>query len=478
MFNLLGNDVHVPPDFKASNIKIAASFVIGFTALGLGISGTVIEKGALKATALITGAGFLGLACASATQASWEAKNWEAKREIRHETIVQSSLIEAETALELHKVITEENAIRQVQGTVQPNLALPQSVVTTQVMPQQAQMLPIQTPELVSTQSSLEGISTLQNTGVQPTPSTPVNTVVANNIQQATANVSVVQDSSNKLPDGAILIDPSELNNNDKYPVVMVVAEQGAGKSVTLATIFEYLTGNKVLATPKKQDHENSNLASVYDIRFGYNNDLKQGRWIGHIPDDITSPNWGDLDADNEHDLTWYLNNKPGGDSYINFVWSVRQESLNRQQHGMDSDTKYWRVFGDELSQTFGGGFNDPQKDPKLIRQAKEYVSACIADAFMNFRGQRVQMWIGCQSESVEMIGMKGLSKARDVAWHLYPGKAAIEAAKKYKKDNLALWLMNRKNAGYGIALLEKNGVFFEVINLPTLEYMKKFDPS
>lgn len=471
MFNLLGNDVHVPPDFKASNIKIAASFVIGCTALGLGISGTVIEKGALKATALITSAGFLGLAAASATQASWEAKNWEAKREIRHEAIVQSSLIEAETALELHKVITEENAIRQIQGTVTP-LALPQSAaIQTQVMPVQ----PAQ--ELVTVQSPLEGISTLQNTAVQPAPAIPVNNVVVAN-QQVSNNVEAVQDISNKLPDGAILIDPSALNDNNKYPVVMVVAEQGAGKSVTLATIFEYLTGNKVLATPKKQDHENTNLASVYDICFGYNNDLKQGRWIGHLPDDITSPNGGDLNADNEHDLTWYLANKPGGDSYINFVWAVRQESLNRQQHGMNADTNYWRVFGDEWSQTFLGGFNDPEKETKVVNKAKGYMRSCIADGFMNFRGQKVQLWVGCQSESVEMIGMKGMSEARDIAWHLYPGKAAIEAAKKYKKDNLALWLMNRKNAGYGIALLEKNGVFFEVINLPTLEYMKKFDPS
>lgn len=471
MFNLLGNDVHVPPDFKASNIKIGASFVIGCSALVLGISGTVIEKGALKATALITGAGFLGLACANATQASWEAKNWEAKREIRHEAIVQSSLIDAETALELHKVITEENAIRQIQGTAQPNLALPQSVSAV------PQVIPIQQADLVNVQSTLEGISALQNNAVQPAPSTPVSDNKTVNTS-GTNTKNNTMDTNNKLPDGAILIDPAELNDNNKYPVVMVVAEQGAGKSVTLATIFEYLNGNKVLATPKKQDHENTNLASVYDIRFGYNNDLKQGRWIGHIPDDITSPNWGDLDANDEHDLTWYLANKPGGDSYINFVWAVRQESLNRQQHGMDSETKYWRVFGDEWSQTFLGGFNDPEKDNKIINKAKGYMRACIADSFMNFRGQKVQMWVGCQSESVEMIGMKGMAEARNVAWHLYPGTSAIEAAKKYKKDNLALYLMNRKNAGYGIALLEKNGVFFEVINLPTLEYMRKFDPS
>ena len=271
-----------------------------------------------------------------------------------------------------------------------------------------------------------------------------------------------------KLPDGAVLIEPGALNDNNRYPIVMVVAQQGSGKSVTMACIFEYLSGKKALATPKKQDHENPNLRGVYDIAFGYNAIFKTGRWIGHTDE---------LIATEDRDLTWYLENQPSGENYINFAWATRQESLNRQQHGMKADTPYWRVFADEWSQTYLGGFKNPAKTPQDEKKAKGYLEAAIADAFMNFRGQRVQFFVGSQTESVETVGLQNLSSIRDESWHLYPGLGAIAAAKKLGKDSLAMWLQQRVSSGHGIALLERQGVFLEVINLPPLEYLKKFDP-
>lgn len=472
MFNLLGDNVHIPPDFKANNIKIAASFLIGISAIGLGVSGTVPEKGALKATALLTGAGFMGLCCYSALQSSWEAKNWEAQREVRHEMIVQASLIEAETALELHKVITEENAVRAVAGTVQPQLS---ASVAAPVQTVQAQTVsPVAAP--------LEGIAAIQNQSVQPAPASPVSepvttpvSVVPSPVVNTSGSVSPVTVVSDRIvppttiPDGATMIEPSALNDVNKYPVMMVVAEQGSGKSVTIASIFEYLSGNKVLATPKIQDHENQELAKTYDLRFGYDTENNTGRWIGHIDS---------FNSLEECDLSWYLANCPQGSHYLDFVWATNRESHNRQQYGMDADAPYWRVFGDEWSDVYTNGFLDPNLKKKVIDQAKMYVEVCIKSAFFNFRGQRVQLFVGCQSETVDSIGAKGISAARNVAWHLYPGKAAIEAAKKYGKHNLSVWLANRVKIGFGVALLEKNGVFFEVINLPTLDYMRKFDPK
>lgn len=462
MFNLIGNETYTPPDYKSANIKIIASFLIGASAIGLGVSGTVVEKGALKATALITGSVFMGLCCKEALACATESKVWENQRQVREDAILQASLIEAETALEAYKVVTEENAIRQMAGVVTPTPAIAPVSVPVVNNPVVAQ--------------PLQGITTIQNTAQQPAPAQPVAQVevvptVSNEVVSPVRSPAVSDrpQQMTQLPDGATLIEPSALNDVNKYPVMMVVAEQGAGKSVSIATIFEYLNGNKVLATPKIQDHQNQELAKVYDLRFGYNVDLKQGRWIGHVDD---------LNSLEECDLSYYLANKPEGSHYLDFVWATNRESHNRQQYGMDSDANYWRVFGDEWSDIYTNGFLDPSKTTKEIKQAKMYVEVCIKSAFFNFRGQRVQLFVGCQSETVDSIGAKGISAARDIAWHLYPGKAAIEAAKKYGKYNLSVWLQNRVNSGYGVALLEKNGVFYEVINLPTLEYMKKFDPK
>ena len=42
-------------------------------------------------------------------------------------------------------------------------------------------------------------------------------------------------------------------------------------------------------------------------------------------------------------------------------------------------------------------------------------------------------------------------------------------AAKKHNKHQLAQWLQSRLDMGYAIALMEKGGVFFHVLNLPLI---------
>ena len=46
----------------------------------------------------------------------------------------------------------------------------------------------------------------------------------------------------------------------------------------------------------------------------------------------------------------------------------VKTEAL---EHGMNSETKYWRVFNDEWSQIISGGFNEPEKQNKNNQQCQ-----------------------------------------------------------------------------------------------------------
>ena len=416
------------PDYNALNAQIIISALLGLSALVVGISGTVPAKGAIKAAALLTSAAFLASASKDALVAAQSVSVFEQQREIAQNLLLQKGVIEAQAILESHEVVAQETVLRELSK------ALP---------------APIPPPS-------------------QPNPQQKVDTPAPKTPPAVTTPPVVPKTLSAEIPDGAIAITPDALNDINKYPVVMVVAEQGSGKTVTVASIFEKLEGHKVLATPKLHDHRNAALTEVYDLKFGYDTDREKGRYIGDT---------SNFDTLESHDLTWYLTEKPNGSHYLDFVAATFRESTNRQQYGMSADAQHWRVFGDEWSDIYSNGFLDPEKDKKEIIKAKGYMEQCIKSAFFNFRGQRVQLFVGCQSETVESIGATGISTARDIAWHLYPGKAAIEIAVKFGKNGLSRYLSDKVRAGYGVALLEKNGITFEVLELPTLEYLSKFDP-
>jgi hypothetical protein len=423
------------PDYNALNAQIIISALLGLSALVVGISGTVPTKGAIKAAALLTSTAFLASASKDALVAAQSASIFEQQREITQNLLLQKGVIEAQAILDSHEVVAQETIIENLSQTLPTPIPVPQS--------------PIPTPS-------------------QKTPQQKVDTPESKPPLPVTVHPVITKTRQSEIPDGAIAITPDALNDINRYPVVMVVAEQGSGKTVTVASIFEKLEGYKVLATPKIHDHRNAALAEVYDLKFGYDADREKGRYIGDT---------SNFDTLESHDLTWYLTAKPDGSHYLDFVAATFRESTNRQQYGMSADAQYWRIFGDEWSDIYTNGFLDPEKDKKEIIKAKGYMEQCIKSAFFNFRGQKVQMFVGCQSETVESIGASGISTARDIAWHLYPGKAAIEIAAKFGKNGLSRYLSEKVKAGYGVALLEKNGITFEVLELPSLEYLRKFDP-
>lgn len=420
------------PDYNALNAQIIISTLLGLSALVVGISGTVPTKGAIKATALLVSTAFLASASKDALVAAQSAGAFEQQRQTSQELFLQKAVVEAQAILESHEVVAQETVLRELSKSLEAPIPTPQAPIPA---PQE----PIPTPQ--------EPI---------PTPQAP------------TPIRRVAKTQKGEIPDGAIAIMPEALNDVNKYPVIMVVAEQGSGKTVTVASIFEKLEGHKVLATPKIHDHRNAALAEVYDLKFGYDADRETGRYIGDT---------SNFDTLESHDLTWYLTAKPDGSHYLDFVAATFRESTNRQQYGMSADAQYWRIFGDEWSDIYSNGFLNPEKDKREVIRAKGYMEQCIKSAFFNFRGQKVQMFVGCQSETVESIGATGISSARDIAWHLYPGKAAVEVAAKFGKNSLSRYLSEKVKAGYGVALLEKNGVAFEILELPTLEYLSKFDP-
>lgn len=432
---------HQIPDYKALNIKIAATGVIALASLGIGISGTVPDKGIIKAVALGVSVGFSTLCCKSALEAATSANAYEAHTQLQQETHLQQAAKLASLSLEAHEVIAEEKVLAEVASLLPTPVQQPLPIATAPT--------PLQQPLNVATAPT--SVPQPPTVATAPTP-VPQKTVA----------------TPSPIPDGATLIKPEALNDVNKYPVVMVVAEQGSGKTVTVATIFEQLQGHKVLATPKIQDHRNSALSQVYSLKFGYDTKKECGMYTGHVDD---------YDSLEHHDLSWYLEENSEGSHYLDFVLATMRESINRQKYGMETDAPYWRIFGDEWSAIYSNGFSDPLRERKEINQAKGYLEQCIRSAFFNFRGQRVQLFVGCQSETIDSIGAKGIASARDIAWHLYPGKAAIEVAKKLNKHSLSKYLADKVNQGYGVALLEKNGIYFEVVELPTLEYMAKFDP-
>lgn len=270
-------------------------------------------------------------------------------------------------------------------------------------------------------------------------------------------------------------IAPADIGNVNQFPIVLVVAGQGNGKTVTLGYIFECLSGNKAVFTPKVDDHRNPSIQAIYDLKFGYNAVAGRGSWFGNQDSFLNSPMM---------DLDWYLNsasNKNG--SALDFLHAANQTAVNRTAVGMKRNRSMWRVFYDEAAQTYVSGFsNTTGTDGISLGRKGEvecqwFISSNLKPAIFNWRGAGVQLFIGCQSETVENIGLKGCAEARDEAWHLYPGPKAIEIAKKHKQSKLAAFLQRALSDGYAIAILEKEGQQFKIIRMPKLVDLARFDP-
>jgi hypothetical protein len=286
-----------------------------------------------------------------------------------------------------------------------------------------------------------------------PTVDVPVGEAVA---------VEVKEVQSDRLPDGAVLVSPKALGNIDRYPVMMVVAGQGSGKTATMGAILHCLDGHKAIASPKPIS---ATTQAIADLIFGFDPMAKQ--WLFFGSHDST-------DYSDERDLSHHLSRGKLAGSMLEMLWACRRESMNRQLDP-SRDRTPWRVFFDEASYTYTSGFNDPMSNGKLEKETQTFISGINKDAFQNFRGQLVQIFFGAQSKTVDSIGLKGFAAARDEAWFLFPGIAAITEARSLGKHQLANWMQRRIDAGFGVALLNKQDAIFEVINLPSIEVLGKF---
>lgn len=414
----------------------------GFAALS-GIA-ALLALGAGPAAPVVI-AGAIGLAAKAQQEQKDEAKKAEYYRKVtkpteeyamRAQLVANQGKIRAELSVEEHRVkIQTENDKRVLERLSRGRVVTPEMLA----MPKPVEVLP------------------------------PVNQSVP--VERVLPRISE-EDFAGQVPDGAKLIQCSALNNIDRFPVIMVIAGQGAGKSATMGALFSELSGYKVVASPKPLKQC---LTDGFDLVFG--GDQKTGKWLnfGVFADEV----WGD-----EADLSWHLHQvkregKQRG-SMLRFLWASRRESMNRQL-GATEMSQPWRCFYDEASYTYNSGFNNPMDATgKAEKAAQTFVKGVSKDAFQNFRGQMVQFFFGAQNESVDSVGLNGFSANIKDAWHLYPGLSAIEAAKKNGKVQLAQWLTRKvEDEGQGIALLEKNGMEFLVFDdLPSIAELKRLtDP-
>jgi hypothetical protein len=267
-------------------------------------------------------------------------------------------------------------------------------------------------------------------------------------------------------PIGVEVITPIALNNVTAYPFIMVVAGQGNGKTVTMAHLMTVLSGHKALSTPKANDHKNPALSGVYDLRFGFNPSIGQGQYFG----DVVTLGYEAEDLDH-----LIAAGSGQGGTVLDFIRGARQTANRRTAHGKKSSDQPWRLFYDEASKSYSLGF--AHLEDKQEKACKREIELTLKYGMMDFRASEIQLFVGCQSETVESIGMKNISAVRDEAWHLYPGPLSIEKARMLNQPNIAAYLERLISAGYAIALLEKQGVIFKVLQLPKLSELAKYDP-
>ena len=355
----------------------------------------------------------------------------------------------AQKAIEVAEVMAEEHAMTAAGIP----LELPASIPQTQYQP---------VASTVQAQA-VQSAEAVQAAGLIPS---PANSLAIQNSTPTPMNLATPTPTSSPpilvtLPDGAKLIEATALENIDEYPVVMVIAGMGSGKTQTMRWIFSRLSGTKVFSSHKAEIQD----LQKFDLCFGYCPQTGKSRWIGDQNGTVTT-----LDRD----LTWIKNNRGGVGTISEFYWGVFAEITNRQTLGntkVKALEKYI-AFSDETSFAFSVAYNDPLNNDSL-KWGQSLVAGSNKATFMDARSNKVQIYYAAQGEAVETIGLKNMATMRDGAWHLYPGREAIMAAKKHNKHQLAQWFQSRLDMGYAIALIEKGGVFFHVLNLPLISELE-----
>jgi hypothetical protein len=343
--------------------------------------------------------------------------------------------IDAENHLTAHKVMSEHRIMNQIA---------PGHTVDVAAQTVQPQALPVASAPVAAIPSA-QAIAAPVPVHAQPQGIQPMQ------VQSVQQRPDIV------LPDGAKLIEASDLENINKYPVMLVVAGMGSGKTETMRWVLSRMSGTKVFCSHKAERID----TQIFDQCYGYCPKTDESAWIGDQPSTI---------QEDQRDLTWIGQNYGGIGTVAEFIWGSYREIRNRQKCGPTraKELPMYRCFFDEASVTYTSSFQSPM-NPDNDKWGKALMSSCNALTFMDARSHRVQMIFASQSESVETIGLKNMSGPRDDAWHLYPGMEAIACAQKNKKAGLAKWLEDRLSQGFAIALLEKQGIFFHVLNLPQI---------
>lgn len=281
------------------------------------------------------------------------------------------------------------------------------------------------------------------------------------------------QQTNTVLPEGAKLIPISALNNINEYCVVIIPHPQGYGKTGTMCAIMNGLDGHKVISTPKPLELP---ARPIFDLVYGFDKQLGEWSYTG-THDQISLQK-------TERDLTWYLeqSQQEGNDQFagsiLECVHAAYQESINRQKRH-DTAGEPYHVFIDEASVLYltGGIRTDLEPDvaKKYDARHKNFIETRNKTAFMNYRSQKIQLFLASQTPTLDSLGLQGFGEARDRSWWLHPGNAAIEKALDCKMPRLAQWFRERLEAGYAIALLTRNDRDFHVLDMPPLAEVKAY---
>lgn len=418
-----------------TRFQMLALMGVGVFGLFVGCAGSVAgNKGLVKALAFFSSAGAFAGAAGISKAAAHEGAIAQDALQVDREKRKQMSLIEAETDLDIAQALLEESAIRELSNSsARPALESPASAFE--------QMF-------VSPPETEEDLVTVEAQSVAPKAAVTV-----------VASPRAPKPVSGKMPDGAILVQPSDVGDINRYPGIMAIAGMGAGKTSTVRYLFQQMGGTTIFASPKATDQD----IGQWDIVFGYD------------PLRDESGDFGDaslIDADNPRDLL-EMGDDSESTTIIEFVWGVYSTIKLRQQQGHHrlTDADSLRVFFDESAYVYSCGYADPlDSNSKAAKAAQSIIRIANRSALFDGRSNRVQVVWGSQSESVDSIGLQGVSAARDDMWHLYPGSEAIAAAEKHNKSALASWFRRRLKEGLAIALLEKQGIFFHALDLPMIK--------
>lgn len=391
--------------------------------------------------------------------------NMSKMREILNRVEHEKLLMDSEEELKAYQHVAEGKALgktAQLLG-VHPSELLPDDQPAVNVP---AQSVPQQTYQQFQEAQSQQPVSQGNADGV------PVASLLATQPIQVTQNSQAPQThQSVQLPQvqqkhyavpGVELINADALENVDEYPNIMIVAGKGAGKTSTVRYIFRCVSGKKVFASHKALSRD----VPKFDAVFGYNQTTGESAYFGHPKG---------FPFSNERDLTYHINQPSENKSMLDFIWALRRELENRQRKGEEyyKSLGHCRVFFDEASYCYSAGFDDPF-DKKVASEVQQIISTTNRALAFDGRSQLIQVFFAAQSKTVKTIGMEGIAETRDAMWFLFPGKNAIIRAEELNRPDLRNWLEQRDRQGYGTALIEKEGVIIQALNLPTKAELEK----